>query len=144
MNRAFDWALVLLICVLAAWTAVVGLAFLPFHIGIVALPISALLGVAAMVLAPRACYWLTGSIVSAVLPVAAWAGVSVWLVLRDNPVMPGLPLTVIHGQWRVLLLLGLGSLAAAATIGLIWGDRLRDRIAAERPTGSVQQNDPLG
>ena len=31
-----------------------------------------------------------------------------------------------------MVLLGLGSLAAAATVGLIWGDRLRDRIAAQR------------
>jgi hypothetical protein len=40
--------------------------------------------------------------------------------------------TVYQAQWRVMVLLGLGSLAAAATVGLIWGDRLRERIAAER------------
>ena len=41
-----------------------------------------------------------------------------------------------------MVLLGLGSLAAAATVGLIWGDRLRDRIAAERPAGPVPEPGP--
>ena len=37
-----------------------------------------------MILAPRACYRLTGSLVAALLPVAAWFGVSVWLVLQPQ------------------------------------------------------------
>ena len=118
-----------------------GLAFLPMHIGAVPFPISALLGVGAMILAPRACYRLTGSVLAALLPVAAWFGVSVWLVLSRNTIMPGLPLTVIAGQWRVMVLLGLGSLAAAATLGLIWGDRLRDRLAAERAAAQARDDE---
>jgi len=137
-----DWLLVVLVTLLAACTALLALVFLPLHIGAVPFPISALLGVGAMILAPRACYRLTGSVVAAVLPVAAWFGVSVWLVLSRNTMMPGLPLTVIEGQWRVMLLLGLGSLAAAATLGLIWGDRLRDRLAAERAAADARDNDP--
>jgi len=125
-----DWFLVALICLLAAWVAVVGIAFLPFYLGSVPLPISALLGVAAMILAPRACYGLTGSAVAAALPVAAWFGVSVCLVLAHNSLMPELPVTVYQQQWRVTVLLGLGALAAAATLGLIWGDRLKARITA--------------
>ena len=129
-GSAVDWLLVALICLLAAWVAVVGIAFLPFYLGSVPLPISALLGVAAMILAPRACYGLTGSAVAAALPVAAWFGVSVWLVLARNSLMPELPVSVYQQQWRVTVLLGLGALAAAATLGLIWGDRLKARITA--------------
>jgi hypothetical protein len=135
-----DWLLVALITLLAAGAAVLGLAFLPMHIGAVPFPISALLGVGAMILGPRAAYRLTGSVVAAVLPVAAWFAVSVWLVLSRNTMMPGLPLTVIDGQWRVMVLLGLGSLAAAATLGLIWGDRLRDRLAAERAAAQARDD----
>jgi hypothetical protein len=136
-----DWLLVALITLLTAWTAVVGMAFLPLHIGSLPFPISALLGVAAMVLAPRACYRLTGSLIAALLPVAAWFAVSVWLVLARNSLLGGLPVTVINGQWRVMVLLGLGSLAAAATLGLIWGDRLRDRLTAQQAAAQARDDD---
>ncbi|MEP6563086.1 MAG: hypothetical protein ABJD68_18645, partial [Nakamurella sp.] len=46
-----------------------------------------------------------------------------------------------NGQWRVMVLLGLGALAAAATIGLLWGDRLRDRIAGTHPDGEARSLD---
>ena len=81
-----DWVLVALITLLTAWTAVLGMAFLPLYIGPVPFPISALLGVGAMILAPRACYGLTGSMLAAAAPVVSWFGVSVWLVL--SPQMP--------------------------------------------------------
>ena len=136
-----DWLIVALITLLTAWTAVVGMAFLPLHIGSIPFPISALLGVAAMVLAPRACYRLTGSLFAALLPVAAWFAVSVWLVLARSSLLGGLPVTVINGQWRVMVLLGLGSLAAAATLGLIWGDRLRDRLTAQRAAAQARDDD---
>lgn len=145
-----DWLIVALITLLTAWTAVLGMAFLPLHIGSIPFPISALLGVAAMILAPRACYRLTGSLIAALLPVAAWFGVSVWLVLARNSliggtdgagVLIGLPITVTDGQWRVMVLLGLGSLAAAATVGLIWGDRLRDRLTAQRAAAQARDDD---
>ena len=136
-----DWVIVVLITLLTAWTAVLGMAFLPLHIGSIPFPISALLGVAAMVVAPRACYRLTGSLVAALLPVAAWFAVSVWLVLARNSLLGGLPVTVINGQWRVMLLLGLGSLAAAATVGLIWGDRLRDRLAAQQAAAQARDDE---
>ncbi len=136
-----DWLIVGLITLLTAWTAVLGMAFLPLHIGSIPFPISSLLGVAAMVLAPRACYRLTGSLIAALLPVAAWFAVSVWLVLARNSLLGGLPVTVINGQWRVMVLLGLGSLAAAATVGLIWGDRLRDRLTAQRAAAQARDDD---
>ena len=135
-----DWLIVVLITLLTAWAAVLGMAFLPLHIGSIPFPISALLGVAAMILAPRACYRLTGSLIAALLPVAAWFAVSVWLVLARNSLLGGLPVTVINGQWRVMVLLGLGSLAAAATVGLIWGDRLRDRLTAQRAAAQARDD----
>ena len=144
-----DWLLVAWITVLAACTAVVGIAFLPLYVGSIPFPISALLGVAAMILAPRACYRLTRSLIAALLPVAAWFGVTVALVLARNSLigatdsagaLVGLPISVGTGQWRVMVLLGLGSLAAAATVGLIWGDRLRDRLAAERAAAQARDD----
>ena len=125
-----DWVLVAAISLLAGFIALFALAFLPLYVGPVPLPISALLPVAAMVLGPRACYRLTGSLAAAAAPVLVWFAVSVWFVLKYNSVLPTVPLTVVRGQWRVMVLLGLGSLTAAATIGLIWADRLRLRIAA--------------
>ncbi|HEY5877280.1 MAG TPA: hypothetical protein VIU11_00115 [Nakamurella sp.] len=133
-----DWLLVALITLLTGWTALVGLAFLPWHIGPVPMPVSALLGVGAMILAPRTCYRLTGSLVAAWLPVASWFITSVWLVLLRNPMMQGQPVSVAQGQWRVMLLLGFGSLAAAATLTLLWADRTRARYAEPPPADPLQ------
>jgi hypothetical protein len=126
-----DWLLVAFVTLLSAWTALVGVAYLPWYVGPVPLPVSALLGVGAMILAPRACYRLTGSFVAALLPVASWFVVTVWLVLLRNPMMTSQAVTVIQGQWRVMLLLGFGSLAAAATLTLLWAERARARYVAE-------------
>ena len=135
-----DWLLVGLITLLAGWTALVAVAFLPWHIGPVPMPVSSLLGVVAMILAPRACYGLTGSLVAAALPVASWFVVSVWLVLLRNPMMQGQPVSVAQGQWRVMLLLGFGSLAAAATLTLMWADRTRARYAD--PVQATETDEP--
>lgn len=127
-----DWLLVAFVTLLSAFTALVGVAYLPWYIGPVPMPVSALLGVAAMIMAPRACYRLTGSMVAAVLPVVAWFGVTVWLVLHRNPMMLSQALSVVQGQWRVMVLLGLGSLAAAATLTLLWADRTQARYAGSQ------------
>ena len=132
LGRAVDWVLVLWITALAGWAALLGVVYLPLYLGTIPLPISAAIGVAAMWWGPRACYRLTGSLPSAFLPAAAWFGVSVWLVLTRNAILGGVPFAVATGQWRVMVLLGLGSLAAAASIGLVWGDRLKTRLASER------------
>ena len=50
-----------------------------------------------MILAPRACYRLTGSLLAAAAPVVAWFGVSVWFVLSRNALI-GVPLTVDQGS----------------------------------------------
>ena len=137
-----DWLLVGLISALTGFIALLGLAFLPLYVGSVPLPISVLLGIAAMIVAPRVCYRLTGSLAAAVAPVLVWFAVSVWFVLKYNRLLPMLPLTVVQGQWRVMLLLGLGSLAAAATIGLIWADRLKVRMTGQQAPHPGAAPDP--
>ena len=132
VGRPVDWLLVLWISALAGWAALLGVVYLPLYVGTVALPISAVFGVAAMWWGPRTCYRLTDSLVAAFLPAAAWFCVSVWLVLTRNAILGGVPFAVGTGQWRVMVLLGLGSLTAAASIGLLWGDRLQTRLATER------------
>jgi len=132
VGRPVDWLLVLWITALSGWAALLGVVYLPLYIGTVALPISAAFGVAAMWWGPRTCYRLTDSLVAAVLPAAAWFCVSVWLVLTRNAILGGVPFAVGTGQWRVMVLLGLGSLTAAASIGVLWGDRLQTRLASER------------
>lgn len=144
---ALDWLLVVLVTALSGCAALVGVAFLPWHIGPVPMPVSALVGVGAMILAPRACYRLTGSFVAAVLPVACWFVASVWLVLLRNPLMPGQAVSVVQGQWRVMVLLGLGSLAATATLTLVWADRARERYAETpspvvEPEGDAEPDEP--
>lgn len=144
---AVDWLLVAFVTLLSAFTALVGVAFLPWHVGPVPMPISALLGVGAMILAPRACYRLTGSFWAAVLPVVVWFVVSVWLVLQRNPMMLSQALSVVNGQWRVMVLLGLGSLAAAATLTLLWAERAQARYAradAAAATDRAKADEPPG
>lgn len=131
-GRWYDWLLVLWITGICGYVALLAVAFLPLHVGNVPMPVSVLLGVAAMWWGPRVCYGLTRSMVAALLPVALWFVVSVWLTLARNPLMPALPITVYQAQWRVMLLLGLGALTAAASVTLLWGDTVRDRLAEQR------------
>ena len=136
-GTAVDWLLVLAVTALCGWIALTAIFYLPLHVGAVPLPVSALLGVGAMIVGPRTAYRLTGSMLAAFLPAVAWLVVSVWLTLNRNDVMLTAPVTVTSGQWRLMLLLGLGALAAAATLALLSGDRLRDKIARERAAGGV-------
>ena len=131
-----DWLLVALITLLRRGPRCSGVAFLPLYLGPVPMPVSALLGVGAMILAPRACYRLTGSMRGR----GAAGGVLVRGVgvAGAEPQRPDQPAGDRHqGQWRVMVLLGLGSLAAAATRGVDLGrpaarpDR-RARAAAVR------------
>jgi hypothetical protein len=139
-----DWLLVVGISALCGWVGLMAMFYLPLYAGPVPLPVSVLLAVGAMVLGPRTAYRLTGSLIAALLPVLAWFGVTVWMTLNRNDIMPTAPLTVTSGQWRVMLLLGLGALAAAATIGLVWGDRLRERIRREQAAAVAGAADRAG
>jgi hypothetical protein len=140
-----DWLLVAFVTLLCALTALVGVAFLPWHIGAVPMPVSALLGIGAMILAPRACFRLTGSLLAAALPVVTWFVVTVWLVLLRNPMMLSQAVSVVNGQWRVMVLLGLGSLAAAATLTLLWAERTQAHYAGtdgDRAAEGAEADEP--
>lgn len=126
-----DWALVIWLTLIGAGAAVVGMAFLPQYIGSVPVPVSVVLGPIVLWWAPRAAYRLTRSMIAAVLPAAAWLLTAAWLSIGRNGIVPGQPYSVHLGQWRVMLLLGLGVLAGAAALSLVWGDHVRSRLAAE-------------
>lgn len=126
-----DWALVIWLTLLGAAAALVGMAFLPQYLGAVPLPVSALLGPVVLWWAPRAAYRLTGSMIAAVLPAATWLITAAWLSIGRNGIVPGQPYSVHNGQWRVMVLLGLGVLAGAAALSLVWGDHVRRQVDAD-------------
>ena len=96
-------------------------------------PISAVaVGVACWYL-PRLVYPLTRSVALSAAPVVAWFVVTVVLYFLPNPTYAA-PLRIYaYAPWRMLLLIGLGALAGAASIGLIWGEHLRAKYPASRP-----------
>ena len=122
--RVLDWVLVAWMVVVGVAAGVFGFFFLPLWIGSFPLPVSVLVAVAATGLLPRVCYRLTGSMAAAVAPVAAWFVTTLVLYLVPNPTY-GRPLRIISSDWRMLVLIGLGCLAGAASLGLLWGDHLR-------------------
>lgn len=126
--RALDWVLVVWMVLLGAAGGVFGFFFLPLWIGSFPLPVSVLVAVAATGLLPRVCYRLTESMAAAVAPVAAWFLMTLVLYLVPNPTYAR-PLRIVSADWRMLLLIGLGCLAGAASLGLLWGDHLRRRMA---------------
>ena len=77
--------LVVLLTVLTAVAAVYAVFFLPLHIGVVPVPISALIVAAVVFAAVRLCYSLTGSVLAAAAPAAAWLIVSVVLGTTRHP-----------------------------------------------------------
>jgi hypothetical protein len=135
VGGVLDWLLVVGLTLLTAWTAVLAVFFLPLHAGPVPLPVSILLAVAVLVAAPRWSYRLTGRLLAAFLPAAAWFVVTVVLTQLRNDLYP-LPVTVVTGQWRVVLLLGAGSITAAAVLALLWGDRTRAQLAGPDGAGA--------
>lgn len=137
-----DWAIVIWIILLAAATALVGTAFLPLYVGSIPLPISVLLGPIVLWWAPRAVHRLTGSVFAAVLPAAAWLITAGWLSIARNGILPGQPYAVHDGQWRVMLLLGLGALTGAAALSLIWGEHVRRQVAASAPARGEAGGEP--
>jgi hypothetical protein len=122
--------------VLVGWLVLIGIAvavvcffFLPVYLGAVPFPITSLVAAAACWFLPRLAYRLTGSLPLAAAPVVAWFVVTVVLFLVPNPTYSS---PRIHtGEWRMMLLLGFGALAGAASLGTLWGDQLRSTMTAE-------------
>ena len=114
-----DWLLVALLCALSGVIALFGVFFVPLYLGAVPMPVVIIpVGVALAVL-PRTAYRLAPRMAAAAGPPVAWLVVTVWLNLRDNALYRGAP--VAWQGWQFVLLLGVGSLAAAASVGLLWG-----------------------
>ena len=110
--RVVNAMLVVLLTVLTAVAGVYAVFFLPLNIGVVPVPISALIVAAVVFAAVRLCYSLTGSVLAAAAPAAAWLIVSV--VLGTTRTF-GYPLVI--SDWRALTLFGLGALAATVAVG---------------------------
>lgn len=82
----------------------------------------------ALAVIPRTGYRLTRRMVAAILPVLLWFLVTLGLSLTDNSLYPGAALA--WRGWQFGLLLGVGGLAAATSVGLLWGDHLRVGMGA--------------
>lgn len=120
------------ICLFGGFAAATAFFYLPWHWGPVPLPLSiAAVGWLCWWL-PRVCARLTGSIAAAAAP-----AVTIFLVVSVLMVLPNalyqLPLRVVLAQWRSYLLLAVVSLGAAASLALLWGDRLAAKIRSPGP-----------
>ena len=125
-----DWILVALLTVLMAVIAVFGVFYLPIYIGAVPVPVSVLPLALALVLIPRVAYRLTHRMWAAMAPVLAWLVVSIGLYVTTNSLYLSVPVT--WRGWQFLLLMGVGALSAAASVGLLWGDHMRAEYDARR------------
>ncbi len=115
-ERVWSAVVVLVGCALMALVAVLAVFFLPLHAGSVPLPISAVLAAAMLVVVPRACVAATGRVVAAVAPIAVWAVITLGLAIYRSPLYPQVLLIV--ADWRLVLLLGMGGVAAAFSLSL--------------------------
>lgn len=114
-----DWVLVGMLTLLAVLIAVYSTFFLPWYAGMIPVPVSAVIGAALTFWSISACYRLTRSIRAAFAPAAGWLVVSVWLSTSRT-----FGYGLVIGDWRSMLLLGLGSLAVAVALALCWGEHL--------------------
>jgi len=125
---AFDWFLVVLLCVLAAVVAVFGVFFLPAYVGSVPVPAVVVGTSAALVVLPRVSYRLTGRMIAGMAPAAVWFLVSIGLYLTTNALYRGVP--VAWRGWQFYLLIGVGAIAAATSLGLLWSEQLEQELDA--------------
>jgi hypothetical protein len=121
-----DWVLVILLCLLSAVVAVYGVFFLPAYIGSVPMPAVVVVTAAALVALPRMSYRLTRSMAAALAPAAVWFLVSVGLYLTTNALYRGVP--VAWRGWQFYLLIGIGAIAAATSLGLLWSEQLEQQL----------------
>jgi len=118
-----DWLLVALASAGSGVIALFGVFFVPLYVGAMPLPVVILPVGVALVVLPRMAYRLARRMFAATAPPVVWLAVTVWLNLCDNALYRGAP--VAWQGWQFVLLLGVGSLSAAASVGLLWGDHLR-------------------
>lgn len=120
--------LVVLLAGLSGVVALFGVFFLPAYAGSTPVPVVVVVVGVALAVIPRAAYRLTSRLLAAVLPVAVWFAVTVGLLLTHNGLFLSAP--IVWQGWQFVLLLGVGALSAAASVGLLWGDHLRAQIDA--------------
>lgn len=123
-----DWFLVALLCVLAAVVGVFGVFFLPAYVGSVPMPVVVVGTSAALVVLPRLGYGLTGRMIAGMAPAATWFVVSIGLYLTPNALYRGVP--VAWRGWQFYLLIGVGAVAAATSLGLLWSGQLERELDA--------------
>jgi hypothetical protein len=135
-----DWVLVVLLALLSGVIAVFGVFFLPVYAGSTPLPLVIVAVGIGLAVIPRVGYRLTGQLFAAFLPVMVWFAVTVGLFLATNGLYLGVP--VAWQGWQFALLVGVGALSAAASVGLLWGDHLRAQIHARAlPSPAVTGSD---
>ncbi len=135
VGPVLDWVVVALLALLAGVVAVFGVFYLPAYSGSTPLPLVVVVVAVALVAIPRAAYRLTRKMFAAFLPVMVWFAVTVGLFLTHNGLYLAVP--VAWQGWQFALLLGVGALSAAASVGLLWGDHLRARIDAREDPAPV-------
>ena len=131
---ASDWVLVGLLSLLMGVIAVFGVFYLPMYAGSVGLPVSVLPVALALAVIPRMAYRLTHRMLAALAPVIVWLVVSIALYAVTNSLYLSVP--VAWRGWQFTLLLGLGALTAAASVGLLWGDHMRAEFDARKITAA--------
>lgn len=130
--------------VLSAAGAVFTFFYLPWWVGAVPLPVTVLLAVALLVVLPRLCFRLTGSLGAAAAPVVAWLVVTVVLFLLPNA-LSGVPLRGANAHlWRLMLLIAVGTVTGAVTVAMLWAERLRKRLEGERSAPDARATAPTG
>ncbi len=127
-----DWILVCLLSLLMGVIGVFGVFYLPVYIGSVPVPVSVLPVALGLAVIPRLAYGLTHRMLAALLPVLAWLVVSIVLYGVTNALYLSVP--VAWRGWQFVLLLGLGALTTAASVGLLWGDHMRAEFDARAVT----------
>ncbi len=130
-SRVPESLLVALLSALMAVVAVFAVLFLPAYVGTVPVPVSAVLAAATCYATVRLCFTLTGSVLAAAAPAAVWLLVTI--VLGTSSTL-GYPLVI--GDWRALLLFGLGAVAGSLALAKCWATSLAS-TASTASTGSM-------
>jgi hypothetical protein len=133
-----DWVLVALLCVLAGVVAVFGVFFLPTFVGAVPVPAVIVGTTAALLVLPRVAYLLTRRMAAAMAPAVVWFLVTIGLYLTTNGLYVGVPVAW-RGGWQFYLLVGLGAIAAAISLGLVWSEQLEQELSARKGRDSGEQ-----
>lgn len=119
--RALDYLVVAWLTLLTMASAAMAVFFLPQYSGSVPVPVSALAGAAVLFWTVRAAYRITASMRAAFAPAVGWLVTSIVLSLYRT-----LGYHLVIGDWRSMLLLGLGALAGAVSLSVCWGWHLME------------------